>query len=46
MSRSKHTKALMIAALMQMEAGRRAEDVAREVWNATTPRIVREHLLH
>ena len=31
MSRSKHTEAEMIAALKQMEAGRRAEDVAREV---------------
>ncbi len=31
MSRGKHTEAQMIAALKQMEAGRRAEDVAREV---------------
>ncbi len=31
MSRSKHTEGEMIAALKQMEAGRRAEDVAREV---------------
>ena len=31
MSRSKHTEAQMIAAVKQMEAGRRAEDVAREV---------------
>ena len=31
MSRSKHTEAQMIAALKQMEAGRKAEDVAREV---------------
>jgi len=31
MSRSKHTEAEMIAALKHMEAGRRAEDVAREV---------------
>ena len=31
MSRSRHTEAAMIAALKQMEAGRRAEDVAREV---------------
>jgi putative transposase len=31
MSRSKHTEAQMIAAVQQMEAGRRAEDVAREV---------------
>ncbi|HZQ92380.1 MAG TPA: transposase, partial [Terriglobales bacterium] len=31
MSRSKHTEAEMIAALKQMDAGRRAEDVAREV---------------
>ena len=31
MSRSRHTEAEMIAALKQMEAGRRAEDVAREV---------------
>jgi putative transposase len=31
MSRSKHTESEMIAALKQMEAGRRAEDVAREV---------------
>ena len=31
MSRSRHTEAQMIAALKQMEAGRKAEDVAREV---------------
>ncbi len=31
MSRSKHSEAQMIAALKQMEAGRTAEDVAREV---------------
>jgi transposase len=31
MSRSKHTEAQMIAAVKQMEAGRKAEDVAREV---------------
>ncbi len=31
MSRSWHTEAEMIAALKQMDAGRRAEDVAREV---------------
>ena len=31
MSRTKHTEAQMIAALKQMEAGRKAEDVAREV---------------
>ncbi len=31
MSRSRHTEAEMIAALKQMDAGRRAEDVAREV---------------
>jgi len=31
MSRSKHTEAEMIAALKQMDAGRKAEDVAREV---------------
>ena len=31
MSRSKHSEAQMIAAVKQMEAGRRAEDVAREV---------------
>jgi len=30
-SRSQHTEAQMIAALKQMEAGRKAEDVAREV---------------
>ncbi len=30
MSRSKHTEAGIIAALKQVEAGRRAEDVARE----------------
>jgi putative transposase len=31
MSKSKHTEAQMVAALKQMDAGRRAEDVAREV---------------
>ena len=31
MSRSRHTEAEMIAALKQVEAGRKAEDVAREV---------------
>jgi hypothetical protein len=31
MSRSKHTEAQMIAAVKQMEAGRKAEDVAREI---------------
>jgi putative transposase len=31
MSRSRHTEAQMIAALKQLEAGRKAEDVAREV---------------
>lgn len=31
MSRSRHTEAQMIGALKQMEAGRKAEDVAREV---------------
>jgi len=31
MSRSKHSEAQMIAAIKQMEAGRKAEDVAREV---------------
>ena len=31
MSRGKHTEAEMIGALKQMEAGRKAEDVAREV---------------
>ena len=31
MSKSRHTEAQMVAALKQMEAGRRAEDVAREV---------------
>jgi len=30
-SRTKHTEAQMMAALKQMEAGRKAEDVAREV---------------
>jgi putative transposase len=30
MSKSKHTEAQIIAALKQVEAGRRAEDVARE----------------
>jgi putative transposase len=31
MSRSQHTEAQMVGALKQMEAGRKAEDVAREV---------------
>jgi putative transposase len=31
MSRGKYTEAQMIGALKQMEAGRKAEDVAREV---------------
>jgi transposase-like protein len=31
MSRSRHTEAQMIGALKQLEAGREAEDVAREV---------------
>ena len=31
MSKSNHTEAQMIGALKQMEAGRKAEDVAREV---------------
>ena len=31
MARSKHTEVQMVAALKQMDAGRRAEDVAREV---------------
>ena len=31
MSKSKHSEAEMIGALKQLEAGRRAEDVAREV---------------
>jgi putative transposase len=31
MSKSKHTEAEMIAALKQVEAGRKVEDVAREV---------------
>ena len=31
MSRSRHTEGEMIAALKQVEAGRKAEDVAREV---------------
>jgi putative transposase len=31
MSQTKHTEAEMIGALKQMEAGRRAEDVGREV---------------
>lgn len=31
MSKSKHTEAEMIGALKQLEAGRRADDVAREV---------------
>ena len=35
MSRSHHTEAQMIAAVKQMEAGRKAEDVAREVGLST-----------
>lgn len=31
MSRTKHTEAQMIGALKQLEAGRKAEDVAREI---------------
>jgi len=31
MSKSRHTEAQMIGALKQLEAGRKAEDVAREV---------------
>ena len=31
MSKSKHTEAQMIGALKQLEAGRKAEDVAREM---------------
>ncbi len=31
MSKSHHTEAQMIGALRQLEAGRKAEDVAREV---------------
>ena len=31
MSKSRHTEAQMVAAIKQVEAGRRAEDVAREV---------------
>ena len=31
MSKGKHTEAQMIGALKQMEAGRKAEDVAREL---------------
>jgi putative transposase len=31
MSKSRHTEAAMIGALKQLEAGRKAEDVAREV---------------
>jgi len=31
MSRSRHTEAQMIGALKHLEAGRKAEDVAREV---------------
>ena len=45
MSKSKHTEAQMIAALKQVEAGRKVEDVAREcgvskhtiyAWKAST----------
>lgn len=35
MPRSKHTEAQMISAVKQMEAGRKAEDVAREVGVST-----------
>jgi putative transposase len=38
MSRSRHTEAQMIAALKQMEAGRKAADVAREV-GVSTPTL-------
>jgi putative transposase len=31
MSKSKHTEAEMVAALKQMEAGRKAEDVGRDL---------------
>jgi hypothetical protein len=31
MSKSKHSEAQIVAALMRMDAGRKAEDVAREV---------------
>jgi putative transposase len=31
MSRSKHTEAQIVAAVKQMEAGRKAEDMAREI---------------
>lgn len=31
MSRSKHTEAQIVAAVKQMEAGRKSEDVAREI---------------
>ena len=37
MSKSKHTEAQMIAALKQLEAGRKVEDVAREVECPSTP---------
>ena len=36
MSKSRHTEAQMIGALKQLEAGRKAEDVAREVWGLLT----------
>jgi putative transposase len=32
MTKSRHTEAEMIGALKQLEAGRKAEDVARDVW--------------
>jgi len=35
MSKSEHTEAEMIGALKQLEAGRKAEDVAREVGDHT-----------
>src|SRR6266849_8749736 len=35
MSKSRHTEAQMIGALKQLEAGRKAEDVAREVGVST-----------
>ena len=35
MSRSKHSETQMIAAIKQLEAGRKAEDVAREVGVST-----------
>jgi hypothetical protein len=37
MSKSKHTEAQMIAALKQVDAGRKVEDVGREVECPSTP---------